>query len=139
MNISIIDASNYFKGLLLLIRKDRTIAESEVHLMQCIGKTLGFDPEFCDNAIREILENEYIVDETPKFSNKEIAMKFVKDGLVIAFSDNEVHPSEEEWLMSAAEKNGIDVTWFRQEFEQAADRKELPTRLQVDDLHVQHF
>ena len=96
MKITVLDGSNYFKGLLLLIRKDHKITESEIQLMKRIGKTLGFEPKFCDNAIHEILENKYIVDVTPEFSTKEIAIKFIKDGLTLAFSDNEAHPSEEE-------------------------------------------
>jgi hypothetical protein len=98
MKINVIDGSNYFKGLLLLIRKDRNIAESEIQLMKGIGKTLGFEREFCNNAIHEILENKHIVDVTPKFSTKDLAIKFIKDGLALAFSDNEFHPSEEDWL-----------------------------------------
>ena len=83
MNISIVDGSNYFKGLLLLIRKDRKVSESEIHLMQRIGKILGFEKEFCDTAITDILENTYIQDEIPLFSTKELAEKFIKDGLSI--------------------------------------------------------
>jgi uncharacterized tellurite resistance protein B-like protein len=138
MKITVIDGSNYFKGLLLLTRKDRKITESEVQLMKRIGKTLGFERKFCDNTIHEILENKYIVDVAPEFSTKELAIKFIKDGLALAFSDNEVHPSEEEWLRSTAEKNGLDLTWFRQESVKAANRKQLPSHLEVDDLTVEY-
>ncbi|MEX2117015.1 MAG: hypothetical protein WEB37_09005 [Bacteroidota bacterium] len=112
MNISAIDASSYFKGLLLLIRKDRKVTESEVQLMKRIGKALGFEEEFCDQAIKGILENEHVRDQPPKFSSKDLATKFVQDGLVLAFSDNEIHQSEEDWLKLVAELNGLDVQWF---------------------------
>jgi hypothetical protein len=138
MRITVLDGSNYYKGLLLLIRKDRKITESEIRLMKRIGKTLGFEREFCENAIQEILENRHIVDAPPEFSTKELAIKFIKDGLAIAVSDNEVHPSEEEWLRSTAEKNGLDLTWFRQESANAAKRKPLSSHLEVDDLKVDH-
>jgi hypothetical protein len=65
MNISVIDGSSYFKGLLLLIRKDRRITESEVRLVKRVGKALGFESRFCGNAIHEILENSYIADTPP--------------------------------------------------------------------------
>jgi hypothetical protein len=136
MKISVIDGSNYFKGLLLLIRKDRKITEPETQLMKHIGKALGFGNKFCDNAINEILENKYIVDKAPEFSTKELAIKFIKDGLTLAFSDNELHPSETEWLWSTAAKNGIDLAWFRQENVIAANRKQLPSHMEVDDLTV---
>jgi hypothetical protein len=137
MRITVLDGSNYFKGLLLLIRKDRKITESEIQLMKRIGNSLGFEPGFCDNAIQEILENTYIVDAIPEFSTKELAVKFIKDGLALASSDNEVHPSEEQWLKCTAEKNGLDVAWFLQERVTATTGTQLPSRLEVDDLTVE--
>lgn len=137
MKITVIDRSNYLKGLLLLIRKDRKITESEIQFIKRIGKTLGFEREFCDNAIHEILENKYIVDAPPEFSTKELASKFVKDGLAIAFSDDEGHPSETEWLRSTAEKNGLDLTWFSEEIVNAATRKQLASHMEFDDLTVE--
>ena len=86
MDITILDRSFYFKGLLLLIRKDHKITDSEIELMKYIGKILGFEPSFCDNAIQNILENKYILDETPIFSTKEIATLFIKDGLYLAIT-----------------------------------------------------
>ena len=136
MNISVIVASNYFKGLLLLIRKDRKVTEPEVQLMKRIGKSLHFESEFCENAIREILENAFIVDAPTEFSSKELAIKFIKDGLAIAIADSDLHPSEEAWLRSTAEKNGLEETWFRQEVAKATGRKQLPSRLEVEDLTV---
>lgn len=138
MKITVIDASNYFKGLLLLIRKDQKITETEIQLMKRIGKTLGFEPKFCDNAINEILKNKYIEDTIPEFSSKELAMKFIKDGLVLASSDVELHPTEAKWLRATAEKNGLDITWFYQESEKAANRKQLPSHMEVDDLIVEY-
>jgi len=138
VRISIIDGSNYFKGLLLLVGKDKKVKQPEIELMKRIGKTLGFEKEFCDNAIRDILENKYIVDAHPVFSSKELALKFIKDGLFVAFSDNEIHPSEEQWLRLTAEKNGIDLMLFSQELENVVQRKILSDRLEIDDLAVEY-
>lgn len=113
LNINIIDGSNYFKGLLLLIRKDRQVTESEIALMRRIGKSLGFEREFCDQAVRDILDNEYIEDTPPKFSSRALAEKFVKDGLAIACSDQVCHPAEETWLRTVCILNGLDEQWFR--------------------------
>ena len=136
MKLSIIDGSNYFKGLLLLIRKDRKIVPAEIILMKRIGKTLGFEAEFCDNAIQEILDNRFIVDAPPEFSTEDLAVKFIKDGLALAHSDGEIHPEEEEWLRSVAEKNGIDPEVFSREREAAAMGTKFPGRLEVDDMTV---
>lgn len=137
MKISIIDASNYFKGLLLLIRKDKEVTAQETALMKRIGKVLGFEKEFCDNAIREILDNKYISDEHPTFSSKEVAFKFIKDGISLALSDNELHPFEEQWLKNTAEKNGINFNLFAQEIEKVVRGKEHPDRLEIDDISIQ--
>ena len=138
MNISVIDGSNYFKGLLLLVRKDMKVSDSEIQLMRHIGKKLGFEREFCENAIRDVLENKYLVEAVPEFSTKELAIKFIKDGLAMAFSDRQALPSEEEWLQSTAEKHGLDPEWFRQEYVRASNGRELPLKLEVDDLTVEY-
>jgi hypothetical protein len=138
MKITVIDASNYFKGLLLLIGKDRKITDPEIEMMQRIGKALGFEKKFCDTAIHDILENRYIQDRPPEFSAKELATKFIKDGLTLAASDNEIHPFEEEWLLSAAKINGLDLPWFSEEKHNAAIRKDRQAHLEVDDLTVEH-
>ncbi|MGA9120737.1 MAG: hypothetical protein WB699_15335 [Bacteroidota bacterium] len=138
MNISILDASNYFKGVLLLIRKDRKITEPEVELVKHIGKSLGFEPEFCTNAINEILENRFIIDSPPVFSTKELALKFVKDGLAVAFSDNRLDPAEEQWLKETLENNGFDEEVFPRERKMASARQVFPEKLEVDDLTVEH-
>ncbi|HOP31437.1 MAG TPA: hypothetical protein P5120_18595 [Spirochaetota bacterium] len=115
MKISVLDASSYLKGLLLLIRKDRKISEEEHELISRVGKNLGFEKKFVENAIHEILDNKYITVIPPEFSSQEIAEKFLKDGLVLAASDNEIHPAEEKWLLAVAERNNIDAAWFLKE------------------------
>jgi hypothetical protein len=138
MKISVEDGSNYFKGLLLLIRKDRKIEQPEVDLMQRIGKILGFERAFCENAIREIQENNYIVDDPPVFSTKDLALMFVKDGLTLAYSDNEFHPLEEQWLRSTSERNGLDTKLFSQVLENITHRKGSSGRMEVEDLSVEY-
>lgn len=139
MTISVKDASEYFRGLLLLISKDRKITNAEAILMKRIGKALGFEKNFCDNAIREILENIYVVDEPPGFTARELARKFIKDGLTLAAADDGTHEFEETWLRSVAEKNGLDAEWFLQERGLAArGRKDVDARLEVDDLVVEY-
>ncbi len=137
MKISAVDASNYFRGLLLLIRKDRKVTESEVELMMRIGKALVFEERFCENAIQGILENEHVREQAPKFATKELAEKFIHDGLSLSFSDNEIHPSEEEWLRFVAEVNGLDLQWFLRERARAAKNKTLHAQIEVDDITVQ--
>jgi hypothetical protein len=140
MNIDIIDASNYFKGLLLLIRKDRELTQPEIDHMKSIGKSLGFEKEFCDNAIDEILDNAYIEDVPPVFSTKELAIKFIKDGLYLAFVDHEeIHSDEEQWLRSTTEKNGLSTESFLQELKNVQSKRGQFSRMEVLDLKVEYF
>ncbi|MBE2228917.1 MAG: hypothetical protein IAE93_16290 [Ignavibacteria bacterium] len=136
MKISKIDSSNYLKGLMLLIRKDHRITETENILLMRIGKSLGFDAEFCEKTINDILNNNFIEDTPPLFAEKELAVKFIKDGLAVIFSDNIIHPAEEEWLIATAVKNDIDLARFYEFKKEYAARQEKMARLEVDDLIV---
>jgi len=139
MQISVREASDYFRGLLLLISKDGRISEPENILVKRIGKSLGFEKYFCENAINEILENEHVSIEPPKFSTIELAKKFIKDGLILAEADSEIHGFEEVWLKSTAEKNCIDEEWFQREKENIAGRRrDFEDRLEVDGLTVEY-
>ncbi len=136
MKISVLDGSNYFKGLLLLLRKDRKLAPEEVDLVQRVGISLGFELEFCNAAIHDILDNAHINDTPPQFSTPQLALKFIKDGLRIAHSDFEVHPDEIGWLEATALRNGLRETTVQQELERllADPRKD---RLEAEGVTVQ--
>ena len=137
--ITVREGSDYFRGLLLLISKDHKISKPEIILMKRIGKALGVEKDFCDDAILKVLENKYILDEPPKFSTNELAKKFIKDGLTLAVSDNEIHTFEEVWLKSTAEKNGIDVEWYLRERECVTRRsRDHDAHLEVDGLTVEY-
>ncbi|MBI3193886.1 MAG: hypothetical protein HYZ34_05365 [Ignavibacteriae bacterium] len=136
MKINIKDGSEYFKGLLLLIRKDRIISDPEVFMMKRLGKILGFEEKFCLNAILEILENKYIIDSVPVFSSKELAIKFIKDGFSLALSDKKMHPVEEEWLRLTAHINAIDINKFLEHREISTKNKEIFRRMEFDDFVV---
>jgi len=116
VELTVKDRSNYLKGLLILIGKDKIISEAERNNLMEISAILGFDREFCKNAIDEILFNEYIIEEPPLFSNMEIAKAFVRDGMNLAFSDRELHLYELNWLNSVVETNKIDPGWKLEEF-----------------------
>lgn len=123
MIISLMDRSLYYKGLLLLIGKDREIHKQEEKMMMGIGKMLGFDAKFCAKSIEQILGNHYIVDEPPVFSQKDIALCFLRDGLLLAVSDGRISGAETSWLQSVAEKNGLAGVW-------AAELAKMPSAAQ---------
>lgn len=121
---------------MLLIRKDRKITDAENLLLMRIGKSLGFDREFCENTIKDILNNKYVEDSPPVFSNKELAEKFIKDGLAVVFSDNNIHPEEENWLIAVAEKNGIDKAAYFEYKNKYSGIDTMLAKLEVEDLIV---
>lgn len=138
MNISVFDGSSYFKGLLLLIRKDKKVTSDEKQILSRVGSNFGFEKNFIENAINEILENRHISTSPPVFSDREIAKKFLKDGLILAASDREIHPKEEEWLTSVAVENNIDIHWYNAEKENILHNMDNPNRLEADSIRVSY-
>lgn len=106
------DRSLYFKGMMLLIRKDRVVGDEERALMMRIGRLLSFERGFCQGAIDDILTNQHVVDEPPLFSDPAVARCFIQDGLKVSLSDGQMHDSEQQWLSTIAETNGLDRGWF---------------------------
>jgi hypothetical protein len=108
MKISIIDRSLYFRGLMILIRKDSEIRNEEKQFMMRIGAIMGFEKKFCKNAIDEIINNKNIRDLPPRFSNSKIAGYFIHDAIIISLADKEIHEAEIDWLKDVARTNGIE-------------------------------
>lgn len=138
MNISVLDGSNYFKGLLLLIRRDNKITRDEHSIMTRIGKTLGFEKKFIENSIKEILKNKHITSTPPVFSTRELAQKFLKDGLILAASDNDIHPHEQAWLFTVAGKNNIDEEWLLNEKKSILLQGKDERKLEADSIKVNY-
>ena len=111
MKISLMDRSLYFKGLMLLIRKDQAVGEEERELMMRVGRLFSFDKEFCQQVIDEILTNRHVVDEPPLFSEPAVSRCFIQDGLKLALADGQVHDREWQWLMAVAAENHVDQKW----------------------------
>lgn len=131
MEISIIDKSNYLKGLLITARKDNQLTETEKKLLKEISLKLGFASDFYEDIIKSLLNNKYIKDDPIIFSNKKIAESFVDDGLKLAYSDNQVSDNEINWLRTTSEANGIGKKWFE---EKLALHKNSPGLLQNTDF-----
>lgn len=136
--MNVFDRSNYFRGSLLLIKKNHKISKPESDLTKRIGKALGFEKGFCANAIQEALDNKYLLETPPVFSSKELAMKFIKDGLILAAADNDIHPLEEKWLVSVVKRNDLDILRFLHEKAKLIEKGYLPQQLEVEKMVIQH-
>jgi hypothetical protein len=57
MKLPLIIRSHYYKGLLVLLRRDRIIDARERDIMLQIGEVLDFDRRFCEATIDNLLSN----------------------------------------------------------------------------------
>jgi hypothetical protein len=112
MILNSLDRSYYFKGMLLLVKKDDKISLEEKELLMRIGSLLRFNQQFCEQTINDLLQNEHITEFPLEFSNKEFAEIFLKDAIKIAFSDHSLHIKEYNWLRQIARTNKIDDHWL---------------------------
>ncbi len=126
MALSIRERSSYYRGLLVLVRKDRIIDSRERDLMLRIGGILDFDARFCDAAVDGVLHNKYINDDPVIFQKRETAECFLLDGLRLAAVDGEVHPKELEWLRDVARANHVDDAWLDAEIARVSDGAQPP-------------
>ena len=137
MKASLIDRSNYYKGLLILIGRDRIIDEREHALMLQLGEMMDFDQRFCEAAIKDLLENKHLVDEPILFDEPKIAECFLRDALRLASIDQEIHSREMSWLDAIARTNNLPDGWLENEHKQLRESKH--TRTQPDRFEIQQF
>ncbi len=124
MELNLIDKSNYFKGLLILIRKKKVVTESTRRTVKTITAVLDFNQDFVDSSIKNLLVNKNIVEEPPKFSDSRLAESFIKDGLCLALSDGVLNQLQLQWLVNTAQKNNLSKQWFFMELEDFFDQYE---------------
>jgi hypothetical protein len=113
MTNNYLDRSNYAKGLLLLIGKDKKITNAERKSLHNMAKTLDFNERFIENAIDELLENKYLGNEPPVFSQKHYAEAFLQDAIQLALVDSDLSTEEFDWLHSIAAANGLSDEWLK--------------------------
>jgi hypothetical protein len=112
MNLSLLNKSNYYKGLLVLLRRDRIIDAREKELMLQMGGVLDFDRRFCEAAIDDLLSNAHITRKPVIFSDERIKKCFFRDALRLAFVDGYLHPMELRWLKTVARANNQSNQWL---------------------------
>jgi uncharacterized membrane protein YebE (DUF533 family) len=127
MKVSLADHGMYYRGLLILIRTDHAIDNAERAMMMRIGRALRFEESFCAEAIREILDNEFIPDDPPRFSDPEIARSFIRDGIRLALVDGNIDQAERTLLNTVAGMHHLDENWVTTTIDQImAEEKTAP-------------
>jgi len=113
MEILIQDKSSYLKGLLIIAKKDKVLAEAEERIIRQLAKKLGFSESFYEETLQSLLSNEYLSEDPLKFSDEKLSHSFIIDGLMLAYSDNVFNEREIDWLRQTAELNNIKLQWFQ--------------------------
>ena len=117
MEFSVLDKSNYLKGLLVIAKKDNKLTEPEKKIIRDIAVKLGFATDFYEGILKNLIANKYILDDPVKFSDRKFAESFICDGLKLAFSDGVTPDPEIIWLKKIAEANKISEKWFEEKLE----------------------
>jgi hypothetical protein len=112
MNLSLLNRSNYYKGLLVLLRRDRFVDSRESHLMLQIGAVLDFDRRFCEATINDLLSNKHVTREPIIFSDERLRKCFFRDALRLALVDGHLHLRELSWLRTVARANHQSNQWL---------------------------
>jgi hypothetical protein len=108
----VIDNSKYLKGLLILARRDRRLAQQEKEFIRIKARDLGFSKDFYEDVLKGLMANKYITEEPIVFSERAITESFLHDGLRLAYSDNDFDEQELAWLKQIAYANGIEEHLF---------------------------
>jgi hypothetical protein len=117
MKASLIDRSNYYRGMLVLIGRDRIVHPDERKLAIELGRLLDFDKRFCEAAIADLLENVHINEDPIFFEERKIAECYLRDGLKVSLIDNELDAREMGWLDTVARVNRLPEGWVQKEYE----------------------
>lgn len=107
MTLTVIDRSNYLKGLLVLAKQDKVLEPTEKNYIRDIARRIGFGEDFYEESLRGLMVNKYITEEPIVFSTREIAEAFINDGLTLALIDSKMDIKEKLWLEKIAAANNI--------------------------------
>ena len=133
MNLPLTVRSDYYKALLVLLKRDRIIHPRERDLMIRIGEMLDFDRRFCEAVINDLLSNVHISRTPVIFADENIKDCFFRDALRVALVDGEFHPKELSWLRRMARANGRSDRWLDVIIEESLkrhDRDSAPLQIQ---------
>jgi len=107
MDITLKDRGEFLRGFLVLVKKNKDISEFDKNMILVVGKYFGFAEDFCKEAIKNLMENEYLSEEPPTFSNPYIAEYFLVETYRILKQLHPLEHNEEHWFVATAERNKI--------------------------------
>jgi len=135
MILSLMDRSFYFKGLLILSKIDKMVSYEEKEILKIVGENLGFNREFCETTVNEVIQNQHIKNEPLKFSNPQVAGMFLRDAIKLAFSDFNLDAKEYDWLLECAKVNNIPESRVNEQITAVLKSKDEQNDEQLDVIN----
>lgn len=102
------DRSEFLRGFSVIMRKNNCSNVDEMTMFSIIGKSLGFEKEFCDISLEHLGINKYISEKPAVFTDKQIAEFFINDITKLLFHSNSMSDAVVEWLRQTAKANEVD-------------------------------
>ncbi|MFA6978722.1 MAG: hypothetical protein WC209_05295 [Ignavibacteriaceae bacterium] len=121
---TILDKSNYLKGLLIVAKMNNKIDEGEKDIIANVSSRFGFSQDFLTEAMQTILANDFVSNAPIQFSKPVVAREFIQECLQLVNSKDDPAPRELLWLSEVAKINELDNDWFLKE--KRASQKKKP-------------
>jgi uncharacterized tellurite resistance protein B-like protein len=107
------DLGNYFQGLLQIMAVDNNLHEKQKDRIRAFALSQGFEKGYIEKAIETVLDNRHIPRIPPKFHSSQTARLFLVEAAHVAVCDGELHPLESDWILRAARRNGLDISFIQ--------------------------
>lgn len=112
---TVLDKSNYLKGLLIVAKMNNKIDDGEKDIISNASTRFGFSQDFTNETMQNILANDFVPNTPIQFSKPDVAKEFIGECLKLVISKDDPAPRELLWLSEVAEINHLDNEWFLKE------------------------
>ncbi len=102
-----VNRDDYMTVLAIIANADNVLREEEMSFFESRMARMLINPKL-RTQFRDLLRNEYDVEETIKDMDSKTLRLALRDGIFLAASDGEVHPSEVETIKIVAQYAGVD-------------------------------
>lgn len=126
-----VDRDDYMTVLAIIANADSVLRPEEMAFFESRMARMLINPKL-RSQMRDLLRNDYDVEETVKKMDKRTLRLALRDGIFLAAADGEIHPSEVEAIQIIAEHAGVDKkrlmeiwAWVKNGLEWMADGPSL--------------
>ncbi|HIH82999.1 MAG TPA: hypothetical protein HA340_03535 [Candidatus Thalassarchaeaceae archaeon] len=102
-----VNRDDYMTVLAIIANADNVLKEEEMSFFESRMARMLINPRL-RSQFRDLLRNEYDVEETIKKMDEKTLRLALRDGIFLAAADGEVHPSEVEAIRIVAKYAGVD-------------------------------